>query len=166
VYSKVCYRIPPEHKTFFSKTADDVLSLEKPMDKELTEFSKLFQKNDQGQKGSRTRIAELLTDNFKLKKRVEEHETEEMDDSSQEVIPSDSRPSDQGATGKSRQELDDSLKSSQEVEQIPCDQDAAGTRDSRMNTYLFNSYNLYNVGSYPIFMYWRLFVNKVFFFSD
>jgi hypothetical protein len=71
VYSKVCYRIPPEHRTIFSKTTDDVLSLGNQLDKELTEFSKLFQKNDQEQKGNRKRMAELLTENFKLKKRVE-----------------------------------------------------------------------------------------------
>lgn len=101
-------------------------------------------------------MAELMTDNFKLKKRVEEYETEEMDDSlisSQEVVPNDSKPSDQGATGGSRKELDDSLISSQEVEQRPCDQDVAVrsqqgqetqelTLMSRMNTYLFNIYNL------------------------
>lgn len=128
MYSKVGYRIPPEHRTFFSKTTDDVLSLGNQLDKELTEFSKLFQKNDQEQKGNRKRMAELLTENFKLKKRVEEYESEEMDDSlisSQEVVPTNSRPSDQGATGGSQQGLDDSLISSQEVVQRPCDQDAA-----------------------------------------
>ena len=98
------------------------------MDNELTEFSKLFQKNDQEQKGSRKRMAELLTENFKLKKRVEEYESEEMDDSlisSQEAVRTNSRPSDQGATGGSQQGLDDSLISSQEVVQRHCDQDAA-----------------------------------------
>lgn len=50
VYSKICYRIPQEHKTCFSKTTDDELSLGNQLDKELTEISKLFQKNYQQQK--------------------------------------------------------------------------------------------------------------------
>ena len=94
-FSKLGKTVPSEHAKFFSKTVDQILEIGKHVEKEAENLSMEVKKNEKVQKDSRKKLVELKRENFQLKRKLEEYETEELDDSlvsSQEVKALEEEP--------------------------------------------------------------------------
>lgn len=80
-FTKMGKSVPAQHADFFIKTIDQILEVWNKLEKYGENLSLDIKRNEKAQRDSRKKIIELKKENLQLKKKLEEYETEELDDS-------------------------------------------------------------------------------------
>lgn len=80
-FTKMGKSVPAQHADFFIKTIDQILEVWNKLEKYGENLSLDIKRNEKAERDSRKKIIELKKENLQLKKKLEEYETEELDDS-------------------------------------------------------------------------------------
>lgn len=80
-FTKMGKSVPAQHADFFIKTIDQILEVGNKLEKYGENLSLDIKRNEKAERDSRKKIIELKKENLQLKKKLEEYETEELDDS-------------------------------------------------------------------------------------
>jgi len=81
VFPKFASRVPTEHAAFFRKTLDEIQAMGRRLSIEVVNLESAFTKIKTEEKDNRKAISELKSVNFRLKRKLDEYETDEFDDS-------------------------------------------------------------------------------------